>query len=84
VARRADQNLTDDYGSGCETWIGLGSIHVSSHEKLETLFGKARSLPKQRETAIASEPYEQSAGERGALKPALERAGRGEGPPMPR
>ena len=57
----------------------------ATNEKLETLFGKVRSLPKERQEAaiealadIASEPYELSASELAVLKPALERAGRGE------
>ena len=57
----------------------------ATNEKLETLFGKVRSLPKERQEAaiealadIASEPYELSASELAVLKPALERAGRGD------
>ncbi|MGO9483043.1 MAG: hypothetical protein ACLPX9_00450 [Rhodomicrobium sp.] len=55
------------------------------NEKLETLFDKVRSLPKERQEAaiealadIAPEPYELSAGELSVMKPALERAQRGE------
>ena len=54
-------------------------------EKLETLFDKVRALPKERQEAaaealadIASEPYALSPDEFSVLKPALERAQRGE------
>ena len=54
-------------------------------DKLETLFDKVRSLPEERQQAaiealadIASEPHELSAAELSVLKPALERARRGE------
>jgi hypothetical protein len=54
-------------------------------EKLETLFEKVRTLPKERQEAalealadIASEPYELSQDELAVILPALERAQRGE------
>lgn len=54
-------------------------------EKLETLFDKVRALSKERQEAaiealtdIAHEPYELSADELAVLRPALERARRGE------
>ena len=54
-------------------------------EKLETLFEKVRSLPREGQEAaldaladIASEPYPLSSDELLVLKPALERARRGE------
>jgi hypothetical protein len=54
-------------------------------EKLETLFDKVRTLPKERQEAaaealadIAAEPYQLSDEELTILKPALERAERGE------
>ena len=54
-------------------------------EKLETLFDKVRSLPQERQEAavealadITSEPYVLSEDELAVLKPALERAKRGE------
>ncbi len=55
------------------------------NEKLETLFAKVRSLPAERQEAaiealadIAAEPYMLSEDELAVLKPALERARRGE------
>jgi hypothetical protein len=55
------------------------------NEKLETLFNRVRSLPKERQEAaiealadIAAEPYALSEDELAVLKPALERAKRGE------
>ena len=54
-------------------------------EKLETLFDKVRSLPRERQEAavealddITSEPYVLSEDELAVLKPALARAKRGE------
>ncbi len=54
-------------------------------EKLENLIDKVRSLPAERQEAaiealadIVSEPYELSADELSVLKPALDRAKRGE------
>ncbi|MBI4724862.1 MAG: hypothetical protein HY765_07750 [Rhodomicrobium sp.] len=58
---------------------------LTIQEKLETLFDKVRSLPRERQEAavealadIATEPYELSADELAVLKPALERAQHGE------
>ena len=55
------------------------------NEILETLFAKVRSLPAERQEAaiealtdIAAEPYALSEDELAVLRPALERAGRGE------
>ncbi len=55
------------------------------NEKLETLFEKARALPRERQEAalealadIAAEPYALSDDELAVLKPALERARRSE------
>lgn len=54
-------------------------------EKLETLFAKVRSMPKERQEAaiealsdITSDPYVLSEDVLAVLKPALERAKRGE------
>lgn len=54
-------------------------------EKLETLFAKVRTLPEPRQQAavealtdIAEEPYHLSEDELAVLRPALERAKRGE------
>ena len=54
-------------------------------EKLETLFAKVRALPEPRQKAavealtdIAEEPYNLSEDELAGLRPALERAKRGE------
>jgi hypothetical protein len=54
-------------------------------EKLETLFAKVRELPEPRQKAavealtdIAEEPYQLSEDELAVLRPALERAKRGE------
>ena len=57
----------------------------TTYEKLETLFAKVRSLPEPRQQAavealseIAEEPYQLSEEELALLRPALERARRGE------
>ncbi len=57
----------------------------ANQDKLEALFDKVRSLSKERQEAavealakIASEPYILSEDELAVLKPALERARRGE------
>ena len=62
-----------------------GKAMSATNEKLETLFAKVRSLPAERQQAaiealayIAAEPYELSEDELGVLRPALERAQRGE------
>jgi hypothetical protein len=75
----------DDYGSGCEIRIFEVLPMSATNEKLETLSGGVNSRPKERQEAaigdvanIASQPYELSPGELAVLKPALERAGRGE------
>jgi hypothetical protein len=58
---------------------------TTTQEKLETLFAKVRALPETRQKAtvealtdIAEEPYQLSDDELAVLRPALERAKRGE------
>jgi hypothetical protein len=59
---------------------------MTTQEKLEALFAKVRALPEPRQLAlieflveeIAEEPYQLSADELAVLRPALDRAQRGE------
>jgi predicted transcriptional regulator len=59
---------------------------MTTQEKLEALFAKVRALPEPRQLAlleflaeeIAEEPYQLSEDELAVLRPALERAQRGE------
>ena len=57
--------------------------HMTTQERLEALFAKVRALPEPRQLAllveeIAEEPYRLSEEELAVLRPALERAQRGE------
>ncbi len=59
---------------------------MTTQEKLEALFAKVRTLPEERQAAIAEflteeiaeEPYPLSAEELAVLRPAMERVRRGE------
>lgn len=69
----------------CAAPIVIWSFMPTTKEKLESAFAKVRSLPEERQEAalealneIAREPYQLSDEELAILRPALERARRGE------